>query len=173
MMRDHEGGFMQLRRMLILVLMVVGVGAPQIARAGLSPITVDLPARSAPADYLEARQYKIADAQVAGTQGIPEHQTMTAWQVTHGSWQGQALDGLCLVLVQTTPDDSQGVVSTNCYVSYLATPAQRMALVNAFRASLGLGGQTAGDTAAWRIESAVIRLEFAGHRVILHLGVIA
>ena len=173
---------MQLRGMLPLALLFVGVVLPQAAHAGLVPQVQDTPARAAPADYLEAKQYQITDAQVAGTQGLPAHQTMTAWQVSHGSWQGQALDGLSLVLVQTTPDDSQsggggGAALINCYVSYLATPAQRAALVNAFKASLGIrdnepvGGR--GDSSPWRIEPAVIKLEFIGRRVVLHLGIIA
>ena len=70
-----------------------------------------------------------------------------------------------------------GAALINCYVSYLATPAQRAALVSAFKASLGIrdsesvSGQ--GRSAAWRIEPAVIKLEFIGRRVVLHLGIIA
>jgi hypothetical protein len=53
----------------------------------------------------------------------------------------------------------------------MATPAQRMALLAAYIASQP--GMKPGDSSAWRVEPAVIRLEFAGHLVILHLGTIA
>jgi hypothetical protein len=165
---------MSLRAFLTVALLGVGVGgawsAP--ARAAITPQRDQTPqtlsaAQPAETDILETRQYRIADARVAGR--LSARQTVTAWQVVQGSWQGQALDGLSLVFVKTTPEDGHVPPTLNCYVSHLATPAQRTALLNAFAANLPVPA----DVSTWRVEAAVIKFEIVGHTVVLHLGAVA
>jgi hypothetical protein len=57
--------------------------------------------------------------------------------------------------------------STDCYVSHMASAAQRDALVNAFVASQA---PSPGDAGSWHLELAVIRLEHRGGTVVVHLG---
>lgn len=140
---------------------------------------------AARADFVEARQFRVANARVpGGGAGQPSSvQTVTAWQVAKGWWNGQSLDGLSLVLVQTVAEDGSARPSFNCYVSHLATPAQRDALVSAYAASQGRLPRSAGrpdgetakpaDTSGWRVEPAVIRIDTEGGRVVVHLGTIA
>ena len=140
-----------------------------------------MPVRVAGQDFVEAQQYKVADGRVPGGPGqVSMRQRVTAWQVDHGMWNGQVLDGLSLVLVQSIPEDGTMRPFTNCYISHVATPAQRRALVNAYAASQPQGETRESgasirpaDTASWRIEPAVIRFEFFGGRVVVHLGTIA
>jgi hypothetical protein len=117
---------------------------------------------------VEAHQYRLPTVRVAGNEST--RQTVTAWEVTRGSWNGQNLGGLSLVLVNSIADDGHAPATTNCYISHLATPAQRDALVSAYLASQSLD---AGDARKWRLEPAVIRLEIAGKMVIVHLGLVA
>ena len=155
---------MGLRKLLALVLMGAGILILQPASGQAARSDSDL---AGEADCLEARQFRISDACVAGS--VSARQTVTAWQVMHGTWNGQALDGLSLVLVQTTADDGQVPSTINCYVSHLASPAQRNALLCAYASS-----QTTGklDVSAWRVEPAVIKFEIAGHSWVVHLGMI-
>ena len=107
---------------LALCLATLFVSAPS-ARAGL------VAQEAAPAahqdatpgsDFLQAHQYNLADTRIAGQDSI--HQKVTAWEVTTGTWNGESLNGLSVVLVQTN-DDAQSQHTTNCYVSHMATPA--------------------------------------------------
>src|ERR1043166_3733693 len=82
---------------------------------------------------LEARQFKIENARLPGQLSV--RQSVTAWQVTQGTWNGQVLDGLCIVLVRSTSEDGRSSGSTNCYISHEATLAQRQALLGALVAT--------------------------------------
>ncbi len=142
---------------------------PVAARAGLTPQPDSTLLRvAAGADYVEAHQYRLSEARVAGVNST--RQSVTAWEVTEGSWNGENLGGLSLVLVKSVAEDGRAASTTNCYVSHLATPAQRAALVDAFIASQTI---TAGEAKKWRLEPAVIRLEMEGKTVIVHLGLVA
>ena len=145
----------------------LAMAMPGAARAGLTSDT-SLPRLGSSADFVEAHQYRLPTARVAGNEST--RQTVTAWEVTRGSWNGQNLGGLSLVLVNSVADDGHAPATTNCYISHLATAAQRDALVSAYLASQSLD---AGDTRKWRFEPAVIRLEIAGKTVIVHLGLVA
>jgi hypothetical protein len=139
------------------------------ARAGLiaqdaTPIAHQTGAGS---DILQAHQYNLSDTRIAGQDSI--HQKVTAWEVTTGTWNGESLSGLSVVLVQTN-DDAQSQHTTNCYVSHMATPAQRKALLSAFLASQAVAP---ADSGSMRVEPAVIKFEVAGHSVIVHLGLVA
>jgi hypothetical protein len=153
-----------------LALGVMLLCAPSAARAARAGLVLGEPVVSAAPDFLEARQYHIANGRVAGS--LSARQNVTAWQVIRGSWQGQSLDGLSLVLVQTIAEDGQSPAMVNCYISHLATIPQRKALLSAYLGSVGSEGGVA-DPSNWRIEPAVIRLEFAGQTVIIHLGAVA
>jgi hypothetical protein len=130
-------------------------------------------------EFIEAKQFRVADGRTPGGPGQPSsRQSVTAWQVVKGMWNGQALDGLSLVLVQTVAEDGRSRPSMNCYVSHRATPAQRRALVSAYAASQPSKSAPDGetqpvDTSSWRIEPAVIRVESIGERVVVHVGAIA
>jgi hypothetical protein len=140
---------------------------------------LSMPVRVAGQEFVEAQQFKVADGRVPGGPGqVSMRQVVTAWQVNHGIWNGQVLDGLSLVLVQSIPEDGATRPFTNCYITHLATPAQRKALVNAYAAFQLPSTDNApmirpSDTATWRIEPAVIRFEFEGDHVVVHLGTIA
>jgi hypothetical protein len=120
------------------------------------------------ADALETRQYRLPEARVAGQESM--RQQVTVWEVTAGNWNGQALTGLSLVLVQSTADNGQSRPMTNCYISHVATAAQRQALLSAYLAAQSL---SPGDIVSWRVEPAVIRFEMAGQTVVVHLGLVA
>ncbi len=138
------------------------------APANPAPTSADLPADT---NALDARQYRLDNARVPGATSA--RQSVTAWQVLTGSWDGQTLDGLSLVLIKTTAEDAgPSGRQINCYVSHLATPAQRNALLNAFL-STQPGLLSPRDAARMRIEPGVITLEFENGAVILHLGLVA
>jgi hypothetical protein len=118
---------------------------------------------------IEARQFRIENARLPGRES--NHQTVTALQVTTGTWNGQTLDGLSLVLVHSS-NEGQSSAQVNCYVSHEATPAQREALLSAFMASQPQLFANRGGGAV-QMEPAVITLEVEGQTVILHLGLIA
>jgi hypothetical protein len=133
---------------------------PITARAGFSssdPI--------AESNAVEARAYKLRDRRVAGDLSLK--QNVTAWRVTSGKWNGEYLGGLSLVLVQTAADNGQSAATTNCYVSHIATAAQKKALVSAFVASQGI---STDEITSWRLEPSVIRFEVNGQTVVIHLG---
>jgi len=170
----------------VIASIVLGLGsitaAPASAaiRPGVDGLP-SLPVRVAGQDFVEAQQFKVADARVPGAAGqVSTRQTVTAWQVNRGIWNGQILDGLSLVLVQSIPEHGSMRPLTSCYISHSATPAQRKALVNAYAATQSSASDHDNtpvirpmDTTTWRIEPAVIRFEFSGERVIVHLGTIA
>ncbi len=124
----------------------------------------------AAANSVETHEFHLRNARIPSLQS--SRQNVTAWQVDHGSWNGQTLNGLSVVLVQSVSEGGMPARLTNCYVSHEATPAQRTALVDAFLAdnSQSLSPE---ELSEMRIEPAVIRLEIAGQTVILHLGLIA
>ena len=153
-----------LRRALFLVVgVVLALVAPGTARAGLSSLD-----SVADNNLVQARQYSLRDRRVAGNESL--RQNITAWRVTQGKWNGESLGGLSLVLVETASDNGQSASTTNCYISHLATAAQRDALVSAFVATQGL---SANDSTSWRIEPSMIRIEINGQTVIIHLGLVA
>jgi hypothetical protein len=119
-------------------------------------------------DALEAHQYRLPEARVAGQESI--RQQVTVWEVTAGAWNGQSLKGLTLVLVRSSSDSDQSQVTTNCYVSHEATFAQRQALLSAYAASQSI---SSNDVLTWRVEPAVIRFEWAGQTMVVHLGLVA
>jgi hypothetical protein len=121
-------------------------------------------------NFLEARQYHIDNARLPGQASI--RQSVTAWQISSGQWNGQSLAGLCVVLVQSTPEDGHGVRQTNCYISHIASSAQRDALLSAFMASQPQFFSTT-RMQNMRIEPATINIELDGNSVMLHLGLIA
>jgi hypothetical protein len=155
----------------MLFALMLGVAAP-IARA--IPTTLPDSAPAAPilpdANAIETREFHFHNARLPGI--FSAHQDVTAWQVTQGTWNGQSLDGLCLVLVHSLSDDGRTPAQTNCYVSEYATLAQRQALLGAFLAS---NPQTVSsqDVSAIRIEAAVITLQLEGQTIVLHLGLVA
>jgi hypothetical protein len=155
---------------------VVVVGAllsclPLVAQAGLVSQEGPLAAqagRAAPGDVLEVHQYRLPETRVAGQEFV--RQRVTAWEVLSGSWEGVNLQGVSLVLVQNSPDTNEYPRTVSCYVSHVATPAQRQALLAAYAAAQAV---TASDLRQWRIEPAVISWEITGQHVILHLALVA
>jgi Protein of unknown function (DUF1326) len=119
---------------------------------------------------LETHEFHIQNARLPTP--LSAHQNVTAWQVAQGSWNGQSLDGLSLVFVQSTADAGIPARLTNCYISQEANPAQRAALVDAFLAS-NTQSITPSDLNLMRVEPAVISIEVDGQSVILHLGLLA
>jgi hypothetical protein len=150
-----------------LQLLTLGVAlavfAPSTARAGISSLDP-----VADSNSIEAREYRLRDRRVAGNESL--RQNITAWRVTQGKWNGESIGGLSLVLVQTASDNGQLAATTNCYISHVATAAQREALVSAFVASQGL---STSEINGWRVEPSMIRIEINGQTVIIHLGLIA
>ena len=114
---------------------------------------------------LELRQFRIDHARLPGPSSI--RQSILAWQVTQGTWNGQILDGLSLVFVQSTSDDGRSSSFTNCYISHEASAAQREALRAAF-----ISTQSGYAMQNMRLEPAVITMEQDGGMVILHVGLV-
>jgi hypothetical protein len=152
----------------VLAVGILGVlgAVPSISLAGESSASAI--AVAGENNTLEARQFRIENARLPGRES--KHETVTAWQVTAGTWNGQTLDGLSIVLVHST-NEARGSAQMNCYVSHEATPAQREALLSAFMASEPQLFANRGN--AVQMEPAVITLEVEGQTVILHLGLIA
>jgi hypothetical protein len=123
----------------------------------------------AAANSLETHEFRIQNARIPGALA---RQSVTAWQVSQGTWNGQSLEGLSLVFVQSTAESGVAARLTNCYVSHEANPAQRAALVDAFLAS-NTQSISAADLNMMRIEPAVISIELEGQTVVLHLGLVA
>jgi hypothetical protein len=117
---------------------------------------------------LQARLYHLPGSRVLGQ--VSMHQGVTVWEITAGSWNGQSLQGLALVLVDNPMDVSQSRTASRCFVSHTATPAQREALLDAYLTSQSL---PADDGHSCRVEPAVIRLERIGSMVFVHLGLVA
>jgi len=119
---------------------------------------------------IEAREFHISQARVPGN--LSTRQNVTVWQVGTGSWNGQVLDGLSIVLVQTVTEDGSRAKQLNCYVSSEATLEQRKALVGAFAAARPTL-MSQGDAEGMRLESAVITVAVEGGVVVVHLGLVA
>src|SRR5438874_13147737 len=109
---------------MVRTLWVVALGAvlsclPLSAQAGLvpqdSPAVVQFGRTTPGNDVLEAHQYRLPERRVAGQETV--RQSVTAWEVTSGSWNGVSLQGLALVLVQSKADDGDPTVTSNCYVT--------------------------------------------------------
>jgi hypothetical protein len=115
-------------------------------------------------NYLDLRQFRLEDARVPGTSA---RQSVTAWQVNAGSWNGQSLDGISVVLIETNLSQ-EGSRQLACYVSEYATPAQREALLAAMRST-----QANLRDANIRLEPAVIRIENTGDSAVIHLALVA
>lgn len=79
----------------------------------------------AAANSVETHEFHLRNARIPSLQS--SRQNVTAWQVDHGSWNGQTLNGLSVVLVQSVSEGGMPARLTNCYVSHEATPAQRTA----------------------------------------------
>lgn len=124
--------------------------------------------RAAVGDVLQTHQYRLPESRVAGQESV--RQQVTVWEVTAGSWNGESLKGLSLVLVRNCSDSGPTLGTISCYISHLATAAQRNALISAFMAAQSIAP---AEVTTWRIEPAVIRFENAGDRVIVHLGLVA
>ena len=159
-----------MRRLLVLALAVaLLVSLPAPVRAVLSSQDNKTLTRVyAPGEALEARQYRLPETRVAGQEYV--RQSVTIWEVTAGTWNGQSLKGLILVLVRSTSDVGPSRPMTNCYVSHFASAAQREALLGAFVAAQSLAP---GEVASWRVEPAVIRFDMAGPTLVVHLGLVA
>ncbi len=119
-------------------------------------------------DVLEARQYRLPESRVAGQESM--RQSVIVWQVTAGTWNGESLKGLSLVLVKCTTDSGEAGPTICCYISYVATAAQREALLGAFMAAQAI---SPGEVTSWRVEPAVITFEVSGKTVVVHLGLVA
>ena len=118
------------------------------------------------ANSVEMREFQLHNARLPGP--FSAHQDVTAWQITQGSWNGQSLEGLCLVVVHSSSDDGRSPSQTNAYVSEFATSAQRRALMDAFSAT-----HPQAISSGVRVEPAAITLQLEGQTVVLHLGLIA
>jgi hypothetical protein len=124
--------------------------------------------RAAGSELLQTRQYRLSERLPGAQTSI--RQSVTVWEVTGGTWNGQSLQGLNLIVVSRLADSDSCASTTDCYVSYRASAAQRAALLNAFVSSQSLAPD---DAASWRLEPAVIRVEHVGSLVIVHLGRVA
>ncbi len=150
-------------RLTMCALAILAATATQ-ARAGA--------AAKVPDNAVVTRQFRVAGTHALVPAATAARQNLYVWQVAQGSWDGQLLDGLSLVLVQPLSEDGQPAGQTSIYVSDLATSDQRDALISALAASnpqLFPSRTSAGV----RIEPAVITIEFDGQNFVLHLGLIA
>ena len=155
----------------VVASLIIAITAATPALAALAPHDDSKTGtdRVSPADNaIDARQFKLKNVHVAGHESV--RQNVTAWKVASGSWNGESLAGLSLVLVQSTSDNGQFSPTTNCYISHLATLAQRNAMVSAFLAANSL---TPSDAVSWRFEPGIIRLDVNGETVVIHIGLVA
>ena len=169
--RAETGGFFMKRSILALgmgLAALAWISRPCWAALSSQDSLPPLTAAALASDALEAHQYRLPEARIAGQESL--RQQVTIWQVTAGTWNGETLKGLSLVLVKSTSDNGQSSSMTNCYISHLATVAQRQALLSAYLAAQSL---SPGDIVSWRVEPAVIRFEMAGQTVVVHLGLVA
>jgi len=122
-------------------------------------------------NFLELRQFRIDHARLPGPLSV--RQSVIAWQVTQGSWNGQVLDGLSLVVVKSTSEDGRSNAFTNCYISHEASATQREALRAAFLSTqMESGGIGTQDMQNLRLEPAVITVELEGGTMVLHVGLV-
>jgi hypothetical protein len=138
------------------------------AQALVTPQSDAAALRPAARESLQTRQYRLSE-RLAGTQASIQ-QSITVWEVTGGTWNGQSLQGLSLVVVRRTSDGGSCAPTTDCYISHRASLIQQNALLDAFVSSQS---RTPDDSASWHLEPADIRLEHAGSLVIVHLGRVA
>ncbi len=138
------------------------------ARAVVTPQTDAAAGRPAGGEMLQTRQYRLSE-RLPGAQASTR-QSITLWEVTAGSWNGQNLQGLNLVVISQVAESTSCPPATHCYVSHRASAAQRDALLDAFVSAQSLAPD---DAASWHLEPAVIRVEHAGSLVIVHLGRVA
>ena len=148
---------------LVMILAFSAGAASSRANAPISPVLAgpDL------GGSLQLRQFHVDRVSQSTPEGSAR-QSLTCWQITHGSWNGQSLDGLSLVLVK----QGDGNGTERClYVSDTATLAQREALVAAVAAS---NPSLLPDVKSIRIEPASIEVEqLDGTTLVLHLARIA
>jgi len=142
--------------MIVLVMAMLAGGAMPANAVNLSE-----------GNSLELRQLRIDHARLPGPLSV--RQSIIAWQVTQGSWNGQVLDGLSLVFVKSTSEDTQSNTFTNCYISHEASAAQREALRAAF---LATQSENMRDMQTTRLEPAVITVELEGGTIVLHVGLV-
>jgi len=159
---------MQLNRLPLWALAFVAAVSMSALAARACADAMDLSTMDRPDNQLQVRQLHVTNP----TQVLPEGnvgQSLTCWQVLHGSWNGQNLDGLSIVLVkQLTETNGNTSVDRFVYVSDSATAAQRVALVAAVAAS---NPTWFPDIKSIRIEPASIQIEQTdGTTVVLHLG---
>lgn len=147
------------------------VGLLGLALLGSTAAAVPADTGAGVENSIETRQFRIENAQLPVTAGQHStRQSVLAWQVTQGTWNGQNLDGLSIVFVQSTSDTGRSAAQASCYISHEASQAQRDALLSAFFAAQP---QLAPVREGLRIEPAVISVEVEGQSVVLHLGLIA
>jgi hypothetical protein len=125
-------------------------------------------ARVSGRDMLQTHQYRWPESRAAGRESV--RQAVTVWEVTAGTWNGQSLQGLSLVVVSSAADCDPCAATTSCYISHRASVAQRAALLGAFLAAQALSPE---EAASWRLEPAVIQVEHAGGTVVVHVGLVA
>ena len=98
-----------------LTLIVVALGGPGglRSRAGRSGAAGNGPTENS----LETRQFRMDNARLPGR--LSARQSVVAWQVTQGTWNGQTLDGLSVVIVKSTNEDGHtGNPAVCCYFSH-------------------------------------------------------
>jgi hypothetical protein len=167
----ESGREIEMKSMLVAgaIAMAGLVFCPQGARAGLTAPENAAPGGSVTESQLcQAKVYHVPESRVVGQCGVREG--VTVWECTAGTWNGQSLQGLSLVLVNKPTSEGQGACAKQCYVSQGATAEQRAALLNAYLTSQAI---SPGEATQWRVEPAVIRLEIAGKAVVVHLGLVA
>jgi hypothetical protein len=158
--------------------LVLALGLPAIAGAASvdsSAAALRAPATVAPTmtdQFVDAQQLRIDTVAGMHSEQSAARRTIMAWQISAGKWNGQLLDGLSLVLVQTEPTDAAPEGDTAIYVSDIATPAQREALLAAISASHPAAFTSRDGTC--HVEPAYIRVEqSSGGMLVLHLSPIA
>ena len=170
-MRSAQGS---IRSGMVLAAMVIGPAWAAASIDGLRYSPGPQPAAKEVANqFVDAQQLRIDDVVgLTADQSTPStHRTVVAWQINAGCWNGQQLDGLALVLVQTSSDEP-AAAETAIYISDQATTTQRDALLAALSAAHP--ALFVPREANYRVEPADIRVEqSAGHRVVLHVGTIA
>ncbi len=160
---------MKLRHSVISMMLAGVLLCPAMAWATAESGVVETTTREQD-NLLEVRQFHVENARLPGQGSI--RQTVTAWQVTAGTWNGVSLEGLAVVLVQSQSEENRGVRTMNCYISHTASVQQREALMSAFMSTQPeyFG---AAQMQMMRMEPGVITIEVDGAMVTLHLGLIA
>ncbi len=163
-----RGTRVSLNRLLVAVVLLNVLAWPTLGFASASVSSDQTSA--APANYLEAHEYHFDNARIPGSGSV--RQNVTAWQVSAGRWNGQSLNGLSIVLVESIAEDGRTPRQTNCYLSHFATGTQREALLSAFMSTQPEHFSSL-QIQNMRVEPAAISIEIDGQSVTLHLGLIA